>query len=269
VARDHSSPWLTVITVSLRADDALDETCASVDSQADDGVQHLIVLGEPVESPSSIPSSGTRKVVHQEPAGIYSAMNAGIALAEGTLVHFLNAGDTYASKDVLPKVEEAYEASSFDWAFGRLLVTRHPEDPGRQRGHTLAEMADHHFRGGFFPEHPTVFVRRDLLDRLGRFDTSYRIAADYRLLLELATSMPGLDLGFPVSRYALGGVSDTHWAGSVLECHRARSEYLQPAGFAAVQEMGRTVVELGNQAVRRLVRPLLLAKQSPSERSAL
>jgi hypothetical protein len=257
VPGDRTSPWLTVITVSLKADSALDETCTSVDAQSDDGLHHLIVLGDPVEAPPPDPPRGTRTVVFQEPAGIYSAMNMGIDLAEGTLVHFLNAGDTYASTNVLPRVEAAYRATQFQWAFGRLLVVRHPGDPGRQRGRTLNEMVAHGFRGSYFPEHPTVFARRDLLKRLGGFDTSYRFAADYRLLLELAASTPGVDLGFDVSRYSLGGVSDAHWVRSVLECRRARMEYLQPKGLAAAQEFGRTLIELSNQLARRIARPLL------------
>jgi GT2 family glycosyltransferase len=36
---------------------------------------------------------------------------------------------------------------------------------------------------GWMPPHPTFFARRSLYERLGGFDTRYRIAGDYDLLL--------------------------------------------------------------------------------------
>ena len=34
-------------------------------------------------------------------------------------------------------------------------------------------------RRGWMPPHPTLYLRRSVYERLGGFDTRYRIAADY------------------------------------------------------------------------------------------
>ena len=39
------------------------------------------------------------------------------------------------------------------------------------------------FKKGWMPPHPTFFVRREVYRRLGAFDTGFRIAADYELML--------------------------------------------------------------------------------------
>jgi hypothetical protein len=39
------------------------------------------------------------------------------------------------------------------------------------------------FREGWMPSHPTFFVRTKVYDRLGKFNTGFRIAADYELML--------------------------------------------------------------------------------------
>ena len=39
------------------------------------------------------------------------------------------------------------------------------------------------FKKGWMPPHPTFFVRREVYRRLGVFDTGFRIAADYELML--------------------------------------------------------------------------------------
>ena len=38
------------------------------------------------------------------------------------------------------------------------------------------------------PPHPTLFVRRSLAERLGHYDTSYRIAADYDAMIRWFSS---------------------------------------------------------------------------------
>ena len=250
---DAAALWLTVVTVSLHDDDELARTVASVDDQSRDGVEHVVVLGEPPHYRTDTGDArARRRIVVMPPSGVYAAMNRGLHAATGTLIHFLNAGDEYATDDVISRVRARYEREAFSWAFGRMLVSRSAGDPGRVRGVTWADMQAHHFRGMHFPEHPTVFARTDLLVQLGGFDTSYRTAADYRLLLQLATEYPGVDLDLVVARYSLGGVSDTKWVGSVRECFRARMEYLKPTGLAAVRERLHMGAALANQGIRRL-----------------
>ncbi|WPL19432.1 hypothetical protein Thiowin_04555 [Thiorhodovibrio winogradskyi] len=42
---------------------------------------------------------------------------------------------------------------------------------------------------GLVPPHPTLFLRRSLYARFGVFDTGYRIAADYDLMLSMLTQL--------------------------------------------------------------------------------
>jgi glycosyltransferase len=41
------------------------------------------------------------------------------------------------------------------------------------------------FEKGWHPPHPTFFVKRTLFDKYGDFDLSYKIGADYELMLRL------------------------------------------------------------------------------------
>ena len=264
------APWLTIVTVSLRDDDALSLTCASVDRQAADGFEHVIVLAEsPGANRGGTGQDRARRTLIEPPVGVYSAMNVGLRSATGVLVQFLNAGDEYAADDVLGQVRTRFDARGFQWAYGRMLVARFPGDPGKVRGVTLDDMESHGYRGMHFPEHPTVFARADLLRQLGGFDTSYRTAADYRLLLELATSHPGEDLDLVVTRYSLGGVSDVSWRRSVQECHRARMDYFKPTRMGTAREKMFLASALAEQALRRIVRAARRRPTRPSMGSAL
>jgi glycosyltransferase len=41
------------------------------------------------------------------------------------------------------------------------------------------------FKKGWMPPHPTLFLKRDIYKRYGFFNTDFRIAADYELMLRL------------------------------------------------------------------------------------
>lgn len=247
-----TSGWLTVVTISLREDDALRRTLASVEEQRVDGVVHLVVLGEEAspELAALIDSRGGRLLV-QEPAGVYSAMNAGWRAATTDAIHFLNGGDTYVDSEVLGHVKSAWCGSAHAWATGRLLVVDPRTGHEHVRGVTVPEMRRRHYRGWAVPEQPATFFRRSTLEALGGFDPRYSIAADYRLILEMVRRMDGIDLELPIARYALGGLSDARWPSSLLQCNRARRDVRGGGTRVWAEEFARTVADFGAQVTRR------------------
>src|SRR5574340_1187228 len=70
-------------------------------------------------------------------------------------------------------------------AYGDLLYVS-KDDPSRvvrtwrAAAFTLAKLAR-----GWMPPHPTLYVRRSVYEQRGKFDTSFRIAADYDFILRL------------------------------------------------------------------------------------
>jgi glycosyltransferase len=60
------------------------------------------------------------------------------------------------------------------------------------------------------PPHPTLYIRKDVVEETGFFDTSYRIAADYDYILRLFTR-EGLNscyLPEVIVKMRLGGASN-------------------------------------------------------------
>ena len=62
---------------------------------------------------------------------------------------------------------------------------------------------------GWMPPHPTLFLRKEIYQKYGHFNTSYRIAADYDLILRVF-SQPGFNaiyLPEVLIKMRMGGVS--------------------------------------------------------------
>ncbi|WP_210879427.1 glycosyltransferase family 2 protein [Roseovarius autotrophicus] len=121
---------------------------------------------------------------HSEPdKGIYDALNKGIARATGEVIGILHTDDLFAHDHVLTRVAAAFETPGSDGVYGDLeYVAR--DNPARvirywRSGHYRPDL----LRRGWMPPHPTLFLRREVFERHGSYDTSFRIAADFEAIL--------------------------------------------------------------------------------------
>lgn len=185
---------ISVITASYNCVDTIQDALDAVAIQKHSAVEHVIIDGASVDGTwEAVQAHGSaRKVAFSEPdQGIYDALNKGIACSSGDVVGFLHADDVFADAEVLSRVAEAFADPSVEAVYGDLQYV-HREDLSRVMRHWRSEPFEaRKLARGWMPPHPTLYVRRSVYERLGGFDTSYRIAADYEFILRLF-SQPGL-----------------------------------------------------------------------------
>lgn len=116
-------------------------------------------------------------------AGLYDAINRGIARTTGEVVGLLHSDDLYAAPDILSSVAAAFEDPAVDAVYGDLLYVSRSDTSRVVRTWRSQPFQPALLRRGWMPPHPTLFLRRRVLDRHGAYDTSYRIAADYDTIL--------------------------------------------------------------------------------------
>lgn len=149
------------------------------------------------------------KIFEAPDKGIYDAMNEAVKLSLGEFVLFLNAGDTFYSRDVLEKTAKALEEDDSllknTIAYGDTyfnLSKSLSKAPSRITGSVC-------YRN--IPNHQAIFYSRDTLLNRG-FDTSYKIRADFEhfsyCYFKAHTSFIYLD--FPINNYEGGGFSEVH-----------------------------------------------------------
>jgi glycosyltransferase len=124
-------------------------------------------------------------LVSEPDRGIYDALNKGIARASGEVVGFLHSDDLLADERVLSRIAQAFGDPKIDAAYGDLLYVRKDDPTKVVRTWRSAAFSPTRLAHGWMPPHPTLYVRRAVYERLGGYDTSYRIAADYDCMLRL------------------------------------------------------------------------------------
>jgi glycosyltransferase involved in cell wall biosynthesis len=184
---------ISVVTATWNCVSTLPDCLESVARQSYAHREHVIVDGASIDGTINVINRHIDQIAtfkSERDKGIYDALNKGIQLATGDVVGFLHADDFYASDDVLSKIAKAFEDPTVCAAYGDLeyvsqqdtskVIRRWQSNPFNQRD----------LGWGWMPAHPTLYVRRDWYSKIGGFDISYRIAADYLSILKLFTK-PG------------------------------------------------------------------------------
>lgn len=166
-------------------------------------------------------------LVSEPDCGVYDAWNKAIRRSRGRWLAFVGCDDVFHDSSSLRALVEAGDTAGGDArvVYGRINRVTADGTLVETIGTSWERARDAFFAGVNIP-HPGTLHRRDMLEERGLFDTTYRIAADYHLLLsELPGRAPAfvdrvvLDMGF-------GGMSSRpqNILVSLREVARARRE---------------------------------------------
>ena len=100
---------ISVITVCWNCVDDIERTILSVISQTYSNFEYIIVDGASTDGTLDVIKKYETKIsilISEPDEGIYNAMNKGVRLANGQWCIFMNAGDVFASPDVLKDMFE-------------------------------------------------------------------------------------------------------------------------------------------------------------------
>jgi len=200
---------VTVITVCFDASKTIERTIESVVDQEGLTVEYIVIDGGSTDSTLDILKENSDFIeswVSEPDQGIYDAMNKGIALARGELIGIINADDWY-ELGVLKKVYDQHLKNPNAVIHAdMILVSENGEGlyslPAPDRPSVQGE-----FRK-MTVNHPATFVPRHLYEKYGVFDLSYRLSADYELIIRLLSKgVPFVRLHQVASYFRLGGQS--------------------------------------------------------------
>jgi len=181
-------PLVSVITVVFNGAATLEHNIRSVIEQTYGNIEHIIVDGGSTDGTVDILKKYDDYIdywVSEKDAGIYDAMNKGIALARGEYVGMLNADDYFADPSALGKIVRRLEESHADAVFSCLDIV----DPGNLervlRKYRISSFTPFMLRIGVMPPHPTFYCKKSCYEKAGPYRTDYRIAADFEIMVRL------------------------------------------------------------------------------------
>ena len=179
---------ISIITACFNNEDTIRDTIASVNEQNYANIEHVFIDGSSTDHTLDIIHSlaaRDRKVVSEPDAGIYDALNKGLACATGDVIGFLHADDFFPENSVVSALAHAFSNPVVQGVYGDLEYVSKGKDGKIIRHWKSKEFSPSRLRRGWMPPHPTLYVRKSWYVLLGGFDTQFSIAADYFSILKL------------------------------------------------------------------------------------
>lgn len=177
---------ITVITITYNSADTLEQTILSVINQAYTDVEYLIIDGGSTDATLSIAEkyrSKISKIISEKDNGLYDALNKGIDMATGEVIAFLHSDDIYIDDQVLSKYADIFSKSKCDAVYSDLYYVNRDNLDSVVRKWKSGNYKAGMFLNGWMPPHPTFFVKREIYKAYGKFNLSFKTAADYELML--------------------------------------------------------------------------------------
>lgn len=178
-ARDN----LAVTLRNIEAQDYPDIEVLIVDGQSEDGTVDMIRefaerhANEVTTGLSDDSSSISVRWISEPDCGLYDAMNKAWAMCTGDIVAVCN--DKICTPDAVSKLVRAIEQGGADCigAHADLVYV------DGERVVRTWHMGEGKLAQGWMPGHPTLFLKREVYERYGIYDISFRCAADYEFMV--------------------------------------------------------------------------------------
>lgn len=179
---------ISIITACYNNENTIEETIKSIASQNFKNVEFIIIDGKSTDNTLQIVKNNKKYIslcISEKDNGIYDALNKGIKLASGEIIGLLHADDCFANKNVLYKVNRAFEENNCDVLYGNLEYVKRDKPDKTFRFWRAGAFKNRKLYFGWMPPHPTLFCRKEIFERYGMYNIEFKIAADYDFMLRL------------------------------------------------------------------------------------
>ena len=218
-AAETRPPLVSVITAVLNGAEFLARCIQSVIDQDYENIEHIIIDGGSTDGSVDILRRFDQRIafwISEPDSGHADAWNKGLARARGDWICFLGADDEFLPGAVSAYMRLAGQHSEADYLCSRMRRV-YPSGYTRIKGEPW-RWAE--FQKRMTTAHPGSMHRRDLFQKLGTYDTSYRTAQDYEFLLRARGQLKAAYMPRVTVMMRAGGVSES--AKTLRDAERAK-----------------------------------------------
>jgi len=204
---------ISIITAVINGAATIESCITSVLAQTYEDIEHIIIDGGSCDGTLGIISKykdKIAKVISETDNGMYYALNKGIKLASGDIIGILHSDDFYAHNRIIENVADVFKRENVDSCFGDLQYVSEKNPAKIVRYWKALPCANEKFKYGWMLPHPAFFVKKWVYEKFGCFNTDFKIAADYELMLRLLVKYGTSTYYIPelIVKMRMGGLSN-------------------------------------------------------------
>lgn len=224
---------ISIITPTFNSEKTIEKNVRSIINQTYKNFEHIIIDNQSKDNTSSIINKiyeennllNSLHIINEPDKGIADAFNKGIRTAKGEVIGILNSDDRYFNNNVFRKVVEAFNDNETIFVHGDVYF----DDP--VYGSNIRRPLLCPITTTMPYNHPTMFFRREIYEKYGAYDESYRFTMDYELIMRYEKKISDFRSkgkylkGEPIAVMHSGGASWKYEKESIKEYKNALKKY--------------------------------------------
>lgn len=237
---------VSIITACYNRAKTIGDTIESVLRQDYPDIEYIVVDGASTDGSQEVIGRYKDKIakyVSEPDSGMYEALNKGIRMSTGDIIGMAHSDDMLFDSLVVSEVVKKFEKTGADLVYCDGIFVSQNDLDKKVRYWKGGKYNRKKVRMGWLPLHTTVFIKRDVMMRLGLYNEDYKIAADTDLLVRYLKrkDLKVAYLKRTVIRMRMGGLStNVNTFGNVWkeDIHVYRGHNIHPAWLVKLFKMG-------------------------------
>ena len=218
---------LSIIIATYNVERTLDRCLQSIIPQLTDECELIIIDGNSKDATNEIIRSYGNKIsftISEPDRGVYDAWNKGIQVAKGGWIAFIGADDILLPNalDVYLKViEQTPNIDAYDYI---CAYNEHIDRKGKIVKIIGGSPSWRIFRRTMNAAHvASLHNKKNLFEQIGVYDLSFKICADYELLMRKKNNLKYLFIPCHIARMQIGGMSFS--VNAIIEAYKIRKRH--------------------------------------------
>lgn len=178
---------VSIITVCYNREATIAKSIESVLEQDYPNIEYIIIDGNSTDSTQKIIQSYSEKIskyISESDKGMYDAINKGLSIATGEVVGLMHSDDVFYDCFVVSKIVAAFKnAPHTDAIYGNGIYITNDAEERIVRNRIGGDYDFEKLKSGWLPLHPTVYLKKSLIEKYGYYNLDFKIASDTEFLL--------------------------------------------------------------------------------------
>ena len=178
---------ISIITVCYNRKATIEKAVKSVLDQNYHDIEYIIIDGNSTDGTKEIIESYQDRIsqyISEPDKGMYDAINKGLKLATGDIVGLMHSDDEFYDKHAVRRIVARFDYdTTIDGVYGDGVYVSNDTEERLIRDRIGGIFSLKKVKEGWLPLHPTVYLKKEIIDKYGFYNLDFKIASDTEFLL--------------------------------------------------------------------------------------